>query len=192
VRKAFESFDITEFDAHSIEPRRLRYESAEMGLLYDAIYLAIKRDRPFKIELNRRSRMIAIDEEHSDHILFSPLRNAVTDLAGTIPRTSIKWAEAVRISIEYWLGQLWLVIEPTIWVERTDDDDLHFKSREFVRARLAGRFNQKWNELLQAWSQIITGGQEECELKTFGIGDGVDAVFRISSLTGFSKREDSQ
>jgi NAD-dependent SIR2 family protein deacetylase len=192
VRKAFDSFDITEFDAHSIEPRRLGYESAELGLLYDAVYLAIKRERPFKLERIRRHHMIAVDEDQADHVLFNPLRNAVTDLAGTIPNTSLKWAEAVRIGIEYWLGQLWLLIEPTIWVERTDDDELHFKSREFIRARLAGRFNPKWNELLQAWSQIITDGQEECELRTFGIGDGVDAVFTISSLTGFSKREDRQ
>jgi hypothetical protein len=84
------------------------------------------------------------------------------------------------------------MIEPTIWVERTDDDDLHLKSREFIRARLAGRFNAKWNELLQAWSQIVADGQDEFELRAFGIADGVDAVFRISSITGFSKREDGQ
>ena len=136
--------------------------------------------------------MIAVDADQADHVLFDSRHRAVTDLAGTIPNTSLKWAEAVRIGIEYWLGQLWLLIEPTIWVERTDDEELHMKSREFIRARLAGRFNPKWNELLHAWSQIITDGQEECELRTFGLADGVDAVFKISSLTGFSKREDRQ
>jgi hypothetical protein len=70
VRKAFDSFNITEFDAHSIEARRLRYESAELGLLYDAIYLAIKRDRPFKLEQNRRHHVLAVDENQAGHPLF--------------------------------------------------------------------------------------------------------------------------
>jgi hypothetical protein len=192
VRKAFESFDITEFDAHSIEARRLRYESAELGLLYDAAYLALKRGRPFRLERMRRRHILAVDENQAGDPFFDPLREAVGDLMGTVPNTQLRWAEAVRIGIEYWLGRLWLLIEPTIWVERTDDDEFHLKAREFIRARLAGRFNPKWNELLQAWSRIITNGQDEVELSAFGIANGVDATFRISSLTGFSKREDGR
>jgi hypothetical protein len=80
------------------------------------------------------------------------------------------------------------LIEPTIWVERTDDDALFAQSREFIRARLAGRFNPKWNEIVEAWSHIITDGQGQSEVKAFGIGDGADASFTISALTAFSKR----
>lgn len=192
VRKVFNDFGISEFDVHSIESRRLRYESAELGLLYDALYFGLRRGRPFRFERRRRHHYLTVDENQSNHALFETLRKAVGQLVGIVPKTSLKWAEAVRIRIEYWINQLWLLIEPTIWVEPTDDASLQLASREFIRARLAGRFNPRWNELLDAWSGIITDGQDQYEVRAFGIGDGVDATFRISSITGFSKREIGQ
>jgi hypothetical protein len=192
VRKAFDVFDITQFDVHSIEARRLRHESAELGLLYDALYRAIKRQRPLKVERRGGHYIVVVDEDRTDDKLFDSLRKSVTVLTGTVPDTSLKWAEAAWVTFEYWLGQLWLLFEPTIWVERTTDDEMHRKSREFIRARVAGRFNPKWNEMLQAWSEIITDGEQESEIRAFGIADGVDAVFKLSSITGFSKRETGQ
>ena len=188
VRKAFDSYGITEFDVHQIEVRRLRYESAELGLLYDALYRAIKRERPLKLERVGHHYMIAVEEANARDALFNPLRRATDALTGKVPQTQLKWAEAVWIKLEYWLGRLWLLLEPTIWVERTDDDALFAQSREFIRARLAGRFNPKWNEIVEAWSHIITDGQGQSEVKAFGIGDGADASFTISALTAFSKR----
>ena len=192
VRKAFEAFDITEFDLHSIEARRLRYESAELGLLYDALHRAIARERPLRVERRSGHYIAVVDAAQTDNELFGSLRDAVTNLTGTVPDTSLEWAEAAWITIEYWLGEMWLLFEPTVWVERASDDQGHDLAREFVRARLAGRFNPKWNQLLQAWSEIITNREAESEIRTFGIADGVDAVFRISSITGFSRREVGQ
>jgi NAD-dependent SIR2 family protein deacetylase len=188
VRKAFDGYGITEFDAHQIEVRRLRYESAELGLLYDALYRALDRERPLKLERVGHHYIIAVEEADVGNGLLKPLRQATKSLTGTVPQTQLKWAEAVWIKLEYWLGRLWLLLEPTIWVERTDDDALFAQSREFIRARLAGRFNPKWNEVVEAWSHIITNGQEQSEVRTFGIGDGVDASFTISALTAFSRR----
>ena len=37
VRKAFGAHRITEFDLHAIDPKRLRYESGERGLLREAL-----------------------------------------------------------------------------------------------------------------------------------------------------------
>lgn len=188
IRKAFASYDITEFDIHQIEVRRLRYESAELGLLYDALYRAIDRERPLKLERVGHHYIIAVEEANAGDELFKPLHHATNALIGTIPRTQLKWAEAVWIKLEYWLGRLWLLIEPTIWVERTEDDNLFSQSREFIRERLAGRFNPKWNEIVEAWSHIITNGQQQNEVKAFGIADGVDASFTISAVTAFSRR----
>lgn len=188
VRKAFTGYDITEFDIHAIEIRRLRYESAELGLLYDALYRAIDRERPLKLERVGPRYIIAVEEANASDELFKLLRRATKTLTGTVPQTQLKWAEAVWIKLEYWLGRLWLLIEPTIWVERTEDDALFAQSREFIRARLAGRFNPKWNEIVEAWSHIITNGQQQSEVKAFGIGDGVDASFTISAVTAFSRR----
>ena len=108
-------------------------------------------------------------------------------MTGIVPHTQLKWSESAWIKLEYWLDQLWLLIEPTVRVERTEDDALFAQSREFIRARLAGRFNSKWNEMIEAWTHIITGGNQETTLKAFGIGDGVDASFKISGITAFSR-----
>ena len=124
------------------------------------------------------------------------LRRSVDNLTGIVPNTSLKWAEAARVTLEYWFDRLWLVFEPTVWVEHPtesgdtkQDEEMHAKAREFVRARLAGRYNVKWNALLQAWSHIMTRGDSESEIRAFGTAEGVDAVFKISSITGFSWRE---
>jgi hypothetical protein len=54
VRKAFQSHTITEFDLHTIEARRLRYDSAERGLLREAMARAIARGRGV-VAIHRRS-----------------------------------------------------------------------------------------------------------------------------------------
>lgn len=194
VRETFEPFEITQFDVYSIEPQRLRYESTELGLLYDGLSRAIQRERPVKVERRSGHYVVFVDEDQAQHALFDLLRKSVADLTGTVPGTSLKWAEGARISVEYWLNRLWLVFEPTVWVERppeevTQERELHGMMREFIRARLAGRFNTKWNELLHAWARILTEGEAESQIRAFGIADGFDAVFTISSTTGFSKRE---
>ena len=49
VRAAFEAHGITEFDLHTIETKRLRYESGERGLLRDALTQAIARQRSLDV-----------------------------------------------------------------------------------------------------------------------------------------------
>ena len=189
VRRAFNSFGITEYDVHTIEARRLRFESMELGLLYDALSRAIKRERPVEVTRSAGHYVIAVDPTRANEEIFKSLRKATNTVTGTVPQTQLRWAEAAWIKLEYWLDRLWLLIEPTVRVERTEDDDLFARSREFIRARLAGRYNSKWNELVEVWAHIITGGSPETTLKTFGIADGVDASFTISALTAYSRRE---
>src|SRR5262249_13831620 len=55
VKAAFASHTITEFDLHTIEVRRLRYESAERGLLRDALTRAIARARGLRSKHARTS-----------------------------------------------------------------------------------------------------------------------------------------
>ena len=157
--------------------------------MYDALCRAIERERPVKVVRVRSDYMITVDTARANEEIFKGLRQATKALTGTVPQSQLKWAEAVWVKLEYWLDRLWLLIDPAIWVEWTDDDDLFDQSREFIRTRFAGRFNAKWNELIEAWAHIITDGKRESTIKAFGIGDGVDASFMISALTAYSRRE---
>lgn len=187
LKRAFDSYNISGFDVHTIEPSRLYYESAEYGLLYDALCHAITRERPLIVERKRQSNIAAIDPDRAGDRLFNPLKQAVKNITGTIPNTKIRWSEAIRIRLEYRLKTVWLLIEPAIWAEKSDaySDEI----KDFIRGRLASRYNSSWNQIIDSWANIITGGQKECTIKAFGINDGLDASFTISQITGYSYRE---
>lgn len=188
VRKAFGSYDIAEFDLHSIEHRSLAYESAELGLLYDALARAIVRQFPLIVERGRSGVVALVSAEKMGHASFEKLRKALGSLTGVVPGTGLKWAEALRLSLQYRLGKLWLVFEPFIWLEKTTKDDSFTISREFARKQTATRYNKKWNTILDAWISTLSEGKDEFDLRAFEIGDGVDAVFKISNKQVTSRR----
>ena len=186
VRKAFEGRGIADFDLYSIEARRLRYEGAELSLLYDALARALARERGLKTRYRRSGFTAYTAAENASGSAFDLLREEVGSLGGVIPQTTLWWAEAIDVRLEWRLGRLFLLFEPTIRAEATDDDKARDRRREFIRERLSGRFNPVWNKLFDAWARIIVGDGEDSELRAFGISDGADAVFRVSRTTAFS------
>ncbi|MBI4558201.1 MAG: SIR2 family protein [Candidatus Hydrogenedentes bacterium] len=195
MRRVFASRGITEFGLHSIEAHRLEFESMENSLLYTALVRALTRTNALLCFQRRSDRILVVDSSKATLPVFTPLRNAVTRIAGTVPGTTVTWAEAVRIRIEYRLDSLWLVFEPTIWTAAQsgeNGDEAKARGREFVRERLASRFNRAWNAVVDAWANILTGGQPEAEIRAFGKGDGIDAVFTISRKTAYSRKDTSR
>ena len=190
--RAFGTFAIANFDLYAIEPRRLRYDSPERGLLSEALARAICRVRPLISERRRSSRFLTVDPADEGESALADLRKLTGTLTGQIPDTSLGWREAAEVRIENRLGQLWLIILPTVWVESTDDRESRAARADFVRERTAARYNNTWNSLIDAWTSIITGGAEKCDLHSFGISDGVDGVFTVSRITGFSRPEVGQ
>jgi hypothetical protein len=189
VRKAFDRFDISEFDLHSIEAHRLRYESSELGLLYEALCHALARERPVIVERRGSSYIIAVDPAHENNRLFLDLRKATQSVTGTVSQSRHRWAEALWIRLEHRYDRLWLLMEPTIWIEKPADETLSAQAKEFIRDRLTGRYNIAWNKIVDAWAEVIVNGAQECEVRAFGVSDGVDALFTISRITAFSRRE---
>ena len=59
VRTAFEAHGITDFDLHTIETKRLRYESGERGLLREALARAIVRQRGLDLIRRRSTDLLA-------------------------------------------------------------------------------------------------------------------------------------
>lgn len=187
MKSVFGPYKITGFDLHNIETKRLQYESAEYGMLYEAICRALERERPLKVYRRRHRHLVIVDPSQTSAQLLVPLKKAVKRLTGTTD-FRLNWAEAIRVRLEYRLGNLWLLMEPTIWVEPTDDDDAFKAGRVFIKSHLASRYNSTWNEIIDAWAYILTNGQKESRISAFGINDGCDASFTISRLTAFSWR----
>jgi len=189
IRRAFDGHKITEFDFYAIEPRRLRYESAENGMLREALCKALERERPIKVFRQRENRLMVVDRERETHDLFRSLRKATGGLSGKVPSTDVGWAEALKLRIEYRMDALWLLIEPSIWVDGASETKVLKVSRDFIRRKLASRYNLAWNNIISAWCDVITAFQSECTVRAFGITDGCEASFTISGLSGFSWRE---
>jgi hypothetical protein len=192
IRRAFSSFRITEFDCHSIEPKRLRYDSAEFGLLRDAFALALESNGPFRTERARSTHILHIDLHRAQPDRLEPLRACVGSLSGQIPKTDVFWSEVLRFRLDYQINRLWMLIEPTVYVSTVRDDTQKFVAADFVRERLAVRYNRQWNALLDAWITLLMGDRQEISLASFGVSDGVDASFVISKITGFSRRSINQ
>lgn len=189
VQRAFAPFNVRDWDVHSIETHRLRYESQELGLLYSALTYALERQRPLVAEHRRSGHLMVIDRSQQGIELMAPLKMATGQLAGVVPRTTLAWAEAVRIRLDFKFDRLWLLLEPTIWLERTADVQLARSAGEFLRARLATRYNSNANAVLDGWIQLIVGPNDTVDLQAFGIGDGIDANFTIGGITAFSWRQ---
>ena len=187
LRKAFDPFRIEEFDCHAIEPKRLRFESAELGLLRDTFALAVEASGPFRVQRSRSSYLLISDFSRPSDGDTAALRRCVGSLNGTIPQTDLYWCEALRLKLEYYLGRLWLLLEPTIHFADPRTEQEKYAAADFVRERLAVRYNRQWNSILEAWISIIIGNGDERQLSAFGISDGIDASFTVAKVTGFSR-----
>jgi len=192
ARRAFGPYGIASFDLHAIPLGRLAYESAEQGLLTEAVARGLTRERPLQAIHRRSGYVVTVDPARQGEPLLRPLADVTGSLVGTVPNSattqSRTWREAVSIRLEQRYGRLWLLIEPTIWVERAPGEPLDDTSKEFVRARLAQRYNAKVNALLDAWTSVVTGGAAQATLLAFGDIEGVNAGFTVHKTAAFSRR----
>lgn len=184
LRAAFEEFDITDFDLHTIEKRRLQYDSAELGLLFEALIQAISRHRNL-MAIRRRGNAMLFPADVSA-ATWKPLAGLVGSLNGTVGRnTELTWNEGVELQLSWADGRLWLLVEPRTVFEGIARENKPLAA-EFARERKIRRYNLMLNHLLDFWSTVLIG--DGSELRALGIGDGVDAAFRFSNTTGFSWR----
>jgi hypothetical protein len=190
VHRVFDRFGVQRFDLHEISLRRLRYESTELGMLTEALARALMRERPVRAVRRRQRYLLTIDPQRRDDPHVRQLASAAGGrLDGVVLNSDGRqWVEALAIRLDQRLGQLWLLIEPTVWVERASGEPMPDVCKEFVRERLAGRYNANVNALMNAWIAVITAGDDATTVSAFGEVEGVNAAFTIRGSTGFSRR----
>ena len=189
IRKTFGPFGVSSFDMHPISSARMRRETGERGLVREALFRAISRQPKVRVERRGRSTFLLPEDGHVDGDVFnSGSAKPVDRIAGVIAGTSVRWSEACGLRIDHRLDRVWLLLEPTIWSDLPEDPptDLVERTREFIRERRARRHNRLANALLEGWISLICGDEQEVHLRTYGIGDGVDAEFQLMRTSGFS------
>lgn len=184
VRAAFTFHEITDFGLHDIETRRLRYDSGERGLLRDALTRALVRTH--NLDLTRRRSTDLLAPANPEDIVWAPLRDQVGTLSGTVRnRPELHWREGIGTRLDWANDCLWLLIEPrTVFYGISNENKT--AAADFARERTVKRYNRQLNDLIAFWSSLLSF--EGDELRALNVGDGVDAVFRLSSNTGFSRR----
>jgi hypothetical protein len=192
LRRAFESFEIRGFDLHSLTTDQLTRPGAIRGLLYDSIVRALAKDLPLRPVRRGPQHFLTVGGQREKEARLRPLVAITKRVFGEIPQTTLSWAEAIAIRLEYAKDRFWLVLEPTVLASRVSDEhtvEERRRRKEFVRERLATRYNKKWNQLLDAWIAVLSGGGEKWTVTTLGLTQGVDASFTIHATTGFSRRQ---
>lgn len=189
VRAAFDSHGIKRFETRSIPDKNLSHESGDLRLIREALFRALSQRN--EIEIVRRGRRV-FALPNTDILKASDFRDGsvkpIDTISGTIGNTGIRWIECCDLRLDYKLDRLWLLMEPRIHRDIPDEatPDQIEQSQEFVRARLAGRFNPKANAMLSAWARLLLGTDPTVTLRSFAISDGIDATFEMSAVTGFS------
>lgn len=184
VRAAFEGNHISEFDIHTLDVRKQRYESSEQGLLRQGLTAAIVRERGL-IAQRRRARDL-LSPANPQEAIWQPLQKLVGRLSGTVNgHEDLLWREGIATRLGWADDRLWLLIEPiTIFDDVTDDSKA--AAADFARERSVKRYNQVLNGLIDFWAAHL--GQDGKEMSAFNVEDGVDAVYGLSPITAFSRR----
>lgn len=171
------------------------------GLFEDALGTALARGRPLLSRTRRTSTTVIADPHAQNKTLLDPVFRAVGKLSGTVaglfaPVTDehpepakVSWAEAVRVSIVQKQGETWAVLDPDIWIWPPRAREV---ATDFLDERRKGRFNNRFNVLLDAWAQVLIGSgarRTDVEVRAYEEADAAaNPVFKIGSQTAFAHR----
>ena len=182
VRRAFESHRITDFDLHPFDVKRQRYELSERGLLGEALNRAISRHR--ELILVQRRKFVPNDPADT---AWDPLRSLVGPLTGVAKENpELRWQEGLAVRLDWANDRLWLLFDPCTVLDGVTDDN-KVAAADLARERMVRRYNRVLNDLVDFWARHLS--QDASEMRAFGTGAGIDAVFRLASGTCFSWRK---
>jgi SIR2-like domain len=171
------------------------------GFVEEALCKALARKKPLRTRMGRSSAFLISDSNPKAQSDLEPLSKVIGATSGIVaglvaPVTDdhphpekVTWAEAVRVSIDFKNGQLWLLLDPdiSIWPPRARKIAV-----DFLDQRRGDRYNKTYNALLDAWVRIILGTDERNAEITFSAFDGGTGAenpsFRVASRTAFARR----
>ena len=153
------------------------------------------------------------ERAHERTQALSPLANAYGgSLTGRVPKLSFPYQEGVFLKLEQIEGRWWCGFEPYTFVdiprsappEQTSQgqpepgghDVLSLPygrhngdpAGDWRRERWAQKYNKHWAEIINAWANLLTATPDG-KVRAFDLGEGVgiDAVFSVSRITGWSR-----
>lgn len=149
------------------------------------------------------------DRIRRDEQTLKRLRDAYgSALTGKVPKLGFPFQEGITVKLEQVDNRWWCGFEPYTFVqiprpdapdasapdEPADTDPIAARlerggdpAGDWRRGRWAQRYNKNWAAIIDAWSQLLTGGREPARTVGLQDGTGIDAVFELSRYTGWSR-----
>jgi hypothetical protein len=160
------------------------------------VTIGLGRTEGLRHVLARRGHQVRVNDANAPGL--ERLRGACKALSGTVPKTSLPWAEAVGLSIEHRNGAWWLLVVPELWVPpvRAGEGSTtahvraeHAATAEFIRERRATRYNRDINAILDAWVRVLCSGRGPREVRTWNLatGQGIDPLVEVIGRTAYSR-----
>lgn len=184
VRKTFSSYQIDDFSLHTLEIRRMRYDSQERGLLRQALSHALAG--AYNLAMLKKYGTILLYPNDTKESRWSHLKMILGSLAGAVPKhPELTWHEGIGITLGWADEKLWLLFEPRIIMHGITDKN-RAAATDFSRERTVARYNQKLNSIIDFWAKLLSSDNKD--LYALNISTGVDAIFQLSPVTAFSCR----
>ncbi len=98
----------------------------------------------------------------------------------------VYWAEAVSLKVEERNGQLWLLLQPDVWISPYK---MREEATDFLYNKKIRRYNKQASQILSAWIEIFLGGIGKGDANIIAYkGTEHPAEFQISMRSAFSRR----
>ena len=189
IRKVFSPHTIKRMDTRSIPDQRLTHENGDLALIRESLFLALAKRPDIMIQRRGRTVFALADTNRVTVQDFTEgTIRPVSSISGVVGNTSIGWMEACALHLDHQLSQLWLLLEPRVILNIPEDatSEQIAAAQDFVRERTSSRYNKQANALLAGWVRLLVGPEPTRVINGFGISDGLDPSFEISSVTAFS------
>lgn len=151
-----------------------------------ALVVSLCDNQPLKLRNTIHGFYIAVDADATNEDIFTPLKSAVGQIAGSLPNGT-SWQEAVEVKLELKCDRLWLMITPTIWIE---PDSERRNQVDFMRQRKLRRYNKVTSTILDAWIKILLGANGKAanvELLCYK-DSNYPAQFIINTRSAYSRK----
>jgi len=199
--KAFQGASINGRSMYTIPPWQLKYEESTFkdlflkaivrGILSDDSLKYTKRSSSHFIHINPKSVLSTRLERLTSLSYSSYGKVKKHEVTGIVNNTNLKWVDAIELSLNLVQNTLFLVLQPTIITQRTNEIEMGKICGAFVKEKIAQRLNESYNDILSAWIPTLFPTTEEesneAVISAFNIKNGVDARFRIGLKTVYAK-----
>lgn len=183
---------VESFELKNLASRVARW-SHDKAFVEEAIALALCWNKQVSLKHTNYSCLAVIEEANVKSSLFDGLRKALeykgtpVPITGKVPgQKNVTWAEAISIQLEERNNNLWVMLQPEIWISPVEK---RRDSVDFLRQRRLYRYNSQSSHLLSAWIEILLGevGAGDTVKVTCYPDSKFKAVFEIGTRTAYSK-----